>query len=97
MASSGADRTAARLAAVPGIRRAPTSRLEQFMLPRFLDAETCAALIDLIDSDARPSTIADANGDAAFRTSSTCDLDHRLPIVIAVNNKLHDLTGIPLA
>src|SRR3546814_10374154 len=45
--------------------------------------------------DVRPSTIADPNGDKAFRTSTTCDLDHRDPIVIAVNNRLHDLTGIP--
>src|SRR3546814_19682012 len=45
--------------------------------------------------DGRPSTIADPNGDKAFRTSTTCDLDHRDPIVIAVNNRLHDLTGIP--
>ena len=97
MATSGADRTAARLAAVPGIRRAPTPKLEQFMLSRFLDAETCAGLIAQIDRDVRPSTIADPNGDEAFRTSTTCDLDHRDPLVIAVNNRLHDLTGIPLA
>jgi len=95
MATSGADRTAERLAAVPGIRRAPTPKLQQFMLSGFLDADTCAALIAQIDRDVRPSTIADPNGDDAFRTSTTCDLDHRDPIVIAVNDRLHDLTGIP--
>src|SRR3546814_11474103 len=47
----------------------------QFMLPHFLDAETCTALIQRIDRDARPSTTADPNGDEAFRTSTTCDLD----------------------
>ena len=40
MSASGADRTAERLAAVPGIRRAPTPKLQQFMLSEFLDAET---------------------------------------------------------
>src|SRR3546814_5936317 len=95
MSASVADRTAERLAAVPGIRRAPTPKLEQFMLPGFLDPESCTALIAQIDRDVRPSTIADPNGDKAFRTSTTCDLDHRDPIVIAVNNRLHDLTGIP--
>ena len=95
MATSGADRTAQRLAAVPGIRRAPTPKLQQFMLSGFLDAETCAALIAQIDRDVRPSTIADPNGDDAFRTSTTCDLDHRDPLVVAVNNRLHNLTGIP--
>src|SRR3546814_10020827 len=77
MATSHADRTAGRLAAVAGIRRAPTPRLVQFMLPRFLDTETCAALIERIDRDVRPSTIADPNGDDSFRTRTTCDLDHR--------------------
>lgn len=96
MATSGADRTAARLAAVAGIRRAPTPKLEQYMLAGFLDPAACAALIGQIDRDVRPSTIADANGDDAFRTSTTCDLDHRDPIVSVVNAKLHDLTGIPL-
>ena len=95
MASSGADHTAARLAAAPGVRRAPTPKLEQFMLPRFLDADTCAALMAQIDRDVRPSTIADANGDDSFRTSTTCDLDHRDPVVRAVNDRLHALTGIP--
>ena len=38
MSTSGADRTAERLAAVPGIRRAPTPKLQQFMLSEFLDA-----------------------------------------------------------
>src|SRR3546814_1886028 len=90
MSASGADRTAERLAAVPGIRRAPTPKLEQFMLPGFLDPESCTALIAQIDRDVRPSTIADPNGDKAFRTSTTCDLDHRDPIVIAVNNRIHD-------
>ncbi len=97
MRTSGADRTAERLAAVPGIRRAPTPKLQQYMLARFLDADTCAALVALIDAKARPSTIADPNGDDAFRTSSTCDLDHRHPVVAAVNGRLHALTGIPLA
>src|SRR3546814_12570418 len=95
MSASGADRTAERLAAVPGIRRAPTPKLEQFMLPGFLDPESCPALIAQIDRDVRPSTIADPNGYKAFRTSTTCDLDHRDPIVIAVHNRPHDLTGIP--
>jgi prolyl 4-hydroxylase len=92
---SHADGTAARLAAVPGIRRAPSPKLVQFMLPRFLSPAECDALIARIDRDLRPSTIADANGDSAFRTSSTCDLDHQDPLVIALNERLHELAGIP--
>ena len=93
---SGADGTAARLAAVPGIRRAPSPKLVQFILPRFLTAAECADLIARIDSDLKPSTIADPNGDDAFRTSSTCDLDHSDAVVIALNQRLHDLAGIAL-
>ncbi|WP_443027756.1 prolyl hydroxylase family protein [Sphingopyxis sp. MWB1] len=96
MATSGADRTADRLARLPGIRRAPTPRLQQFTLPGFLDVDLCEALIERIDRDVHPSTIADPNGDTAFRTSTTCDLDHRDPLVAALNVRLHDITGIPL-
>src|SRR3546814_5771102 len=96
MATSHAYRTAERLAEVAGIRRAPTRKLVQFMLPHFLDAETCTALIERIDRDARPSTIADPNGDEAFRTSTTCAHDHRDPFVPAANVRLHDLTVIAL-
>ena len=66
------------------------------MLPRFLDPDACIGLMALIDGNARPSTIADPNGDDAFRTSSTCDLDHQNPLVVTVNNRLHELVGIPL-
>src|SRR5690606_5257141 len=97
MIPSGANAAAAWLTAVPGIRRAPTARLEQYMLSRFLDPESCTALIAMIDRDVRPSTIADPNGDTSFRTSTTCDLDHRDPLVGAVNRRLHELTGIALA
>ncbi|WP_294035812.1 2OG-Fe(II) oxygenase [Sphingopyxis sp.] len=96
MTTSGADCAADRLAVVPGIRRSPSPTLQQFMLPRFLDPEACIGLMALIDGNARPSTIADPNGDDAFRTSSTCDLDHRNPLVVTVNNRLHELVGIPL-
>lgn len=96
MTTSGADCAADRLAVVPGIRRSPSPTLQQFMLPRFLDPDACIGLMALIDGNARPSTIADPNGDDAFRTSSTCDLDHRNPLVVTVNNRLHELVGIPL-
>ena len=93
---SGAAGTAVRLAAVPGIRRAPSPKLVQFILPRFLTSAECAVLIGQIDRDLKPSTIADPNGDDAFRTSSTCDLDHADPVVIALNQRLHNLAGIAL-
>ena len=59
---SHADRTAARLSATPGMRRIPSRTLEQYMLPDFLSADDCAALITMIEVQHRPSTITDDNG-----------------------------------
>jgi prolyl 4-hydroxylase len=42
----------------------------------------------------RPSTIADANGDAAYRTSETCDLDPALAVVQHVEAAIAAATGI---
>lgn len=91
---SGADQTDRRLSAVTGIRRTPSAALTQFILPRFLSGEECVGLCKLIDRGVRPSTIADDIGDAAFRTSMTCDLDHRDPLVAAIDARLCELAGI---
>lgn len=88
------DTSAQRLLTWPGIRRTPTPLLELFTIPRFLDAAHCAGLIALIDANRRPSTIADPNGDAYFRTSETCDLDHGEPAVTMLEEFLFRLSGI---
>ena len=90
-----ADAVAEKLASVAGIQRVPTPRLELFIHKRFLDPESCVALCDLIDGNRRPSTIADDQGDAAFRTSETCDLDSSNSLVAEVQSRLSHLTGIP--
>lgn len=88
--------TGARLRALPGVQRVPTPDLELFVVKRFLDPATCAALIEQIDARRRPSEIADDLGDAAFRTSETCDLDGRDPMVAAVDQAIAALLDIPL-
>lgn len=95
IAGVSADRVSERLASVPGVQRVPTPRLELFILKRFLDPETCSALCDLIDRNRRPSTIADDQGIAGFRTSETCDLDGAIPLVREVQSRLSELTSIP--
>lgn len=95
MGLSSADQTAQRLALVPGIRRSPFSSLELFSLSQFLDKEMCDWLIRLIDDNAIPSTIVDPNGDEAFRTSSTCNMDHHDSVVRSLNAYLHAAAGIP--
>ena len=89
------DGPAQRLISTAGVRRVPTRELELFVVKRFLDEETCAALIERIDSQRRPSTIADDSGIANFRTSETCDLDPSDPFVAEVDRKFSDLLGIP--
>lgn len=86
----------ARLLSFPGMQRFPSSRLDLFVLRDFLSADECDALIALIEAQHRPSTVAEANGDEAFRTSSTCDLSPRLPEPAALARKLADLAGIAL-
>ena len=86
--------TAAQLMAHPGVRRVPSPRIELFDRPGFLAPDLCAALIELVDRDRRPSTIADPNGDHYFRTSETCDLDPEQPAVRELEARLFALNGI---
>ena len=74
----------------------PTRELELYVVRGFLDAETCAALIELIDAERRPSTIADDIGVANFRTSETCDLDWRDSLVGEVDRRIAALLGLSL-
>jgi prolyl 4-hydroxylase len=87
---------AQKLAGTPGVQRVPTRELELFIVRDFLDEKACAALIERIDAERRPSTIADDTGVANFRTSETCDLDWREPVVGAVDRKISELLGLEL-
>lgn len=88
------ESSTAQLLATPGMQRFPSSRLDLFILREFLSPEECAALTALIESEHRPSTVADFNGDYAFRTSSTCDLSPQIPHVAALATRLSLLSGI---
>lgn len=85
---------AARLLTRAGMQRVPSDKLELFQLRGFLTAAHCAALIGHIDAERRPSTLADHNGDAAFRTSETCNLAPKLPVVRELEEALFALNGI---
>jgi prolyl 4-hydroxylase len=77
----------------PGVQRVPVRELELYIVRDFLDPSTCAALIERIDERRRPSEIADDFGIANFRTSETCDLDGRDPIVVEVDRRIAELLG----
>jgi prolyl 4-hydroxylase len=87
---------AQKLAATPGVQRVPARELELFLVRHFLDDAVCAELIERIDVKRRPSEIADDLGIENFRTSETCDLDWRDPLVREVDQKIAELLDLPL-
>ncbi len=90
----GKDADQARIASHPGVQRFPHRSLTLFQQKGFLDAGECAGVIERIDLVRRPSTIADANGDDAFRTSETGDLDGKDPFVAAIDLRICTYLGI---
>ena len=82
---------------MPGVQRVPSPSLELYIVKRFLRPEACVQLMEQIDRERRPSTIADDLGDAYFRTSETCDLDGRDPVVAEVSARICDLLELPEA
>lgn len=92
--NTAADSIAERLAARRPMQRVPTPKAALFQCRRFVPADLADELIALIDAGRRPSTIADDNGDAYFRTSETCDLASHLPAVQRIESMLTELSGI---
>jgi prolyl 4-hydroxylase len=85
---------AERLAGTPGVQKVPSASLDLFIVRDFLPPELCDAIIERIDSQRRPSTIADDSGIANFRTSETCDLDSGDPVVADVDCRIVGLLGL---
>lgn len=84
----------ARISNHQHIQRFPHRSLLLFQQKNFLDAEECASLMERIDAQRRPSTIADPNGDTAFRTSETCDLDNADPFIAGIDARISAYLGI---
>ena len=76
------------------VQRVPSPKLTLFLRKNFLTPDLCAALVERIETNRRPSTISDSNGDASYRTSETCDLDRNDPVVAEVNDLISAFTGI---
>ena len=88
------DPVASRIMAQPGMQRVPHPKVQMFIGKNFLEPELCQLLMRKIDAERRPSTLADANGDYAFRTSETCDLAASDALVIELDRRITQLTGI---
>jgi prolyl 4-hydroxylase len=87
----------ARLLGAGGVQRVPSPKVDLFVRKGFLEAELCREIMRQIDDNRRPSTVADFNGDTAFRTSETCDLGDTDPAVADIDRRIHALTGLDLA
>lgn len=88
------ESSAEKLLLRDGVQRVPSPKVELFQLRDFVPTDLRNELIRLIDRDRRPSTIADDNGDAYFRTSETCDLASEEPAVKQLEAILETLNGI---
>lgn len=84
----------ASLASEPGVQKVPSPKLDLFVKRNFLTPDLCDQLIAQIDTQRRPSTVSDPNGDASFRTSETCDFLPGNPLGAIVDAALCDLMAI---
>jgi len=82
------------LMAHKGMQRVPSSKVDMFILRGFLDRPECAALVELIDAERHPSTLANFNGQPDFRTSETCHLGYEHPAVALLDARFAAVSGI---
>ena len=80
-----------------GVQRVPSPKVALFIRKGFLEPELCAAVCAEIDANRRPSTVSDYNGDDLYRTSETCDLSDSHPLVVEIDRRIAELTGLDLA
>ncbi len=88
----------------PGIRRVKNDALQIYTWSNFLDPDACAALMALIDANARRSTVANDKREGpreyqdVRRTSKSCDLVFSMaPVVKIVDRKIADAIGFDLS
>jgi prolyl 4-hydroxylase len=85
----------ARLEANPTVKRAKVETAQMYTVPNFLSDAECDTLIDLIDTNSRPSTLLAASQDPEYRTSHSSDLYRWADEVFTIDKRIADLLGIP--
>lgn len=85
----------ARLEANPAVRKAKVETAQMYTVADFLSDAECDALIALIDSNPRPSTLLATTEDPEYRTSDSSDLYRYSEEVWAIDTRIADLLGIP--
>ena len=76
------------------MQKVPSPKLDLFIMRDFLEPDLRAAIIEQIERQRRPSTIADDSGIANYRTSETCDLDRADPAAAEVDRRICSLLGL---
>lgn len=79
----------------PMVSRVDAPQLEIYGRHDFLSREECGGLRALIDAGAQPSTLFSGNANAGYRTSQSCNLNPRDPLVETVSNRICALMGLP--
>jgi prolyl 4-hydroxylase len=93
LARIGAHVTA-RLNANPRVQRVDSPDAQIYLHQGFLSPDECEGLIGLIDAAAIPSTLFPGTEQESFRTSYSCHLDSRDPLVGRVEARMSDVLGI---
>lgn len=84
----------ARLSADPRAMRIPSSVLDIFVVRDFLTEAENRALIRMIDGERIPSQLLAPSEDPEFRTSESCNLDPDHPMILQVEAKISEFTGM---
>jgi prolyl 4-hydroxylase len=81
--------------APPKLHKIETDKAQLYTLEDFLTPAECARLVALCSHHLRPSTLAYASNDSAFRTSTTADLCHlKSPVATGIDDKICRTLGI---
>ncbi|AUW60355.1 2OG-Fe(II) oxygenase [Sphingobium sp. SCG-1] len=83
-----------RLDRNPMVSRIASEKLDIYGRQAFLSPQECAAMRDLIDADAQPSTLFSGSANADYRTSHSCNLNPWTPLVSGISDRISALLGI---
>jgi prolyl 4-hydroxylase len=77
------------------LQEVDTDKAQLYTLTDFLSESECARVVALCTHHLRPSTLAYASNDSAFRTSTTADLCHlKSPVATSIDEKICRTLGI---
>lgn len=83
-----------RLTRNPMVSTIATDRAEMYLRHGLLNPRECAAMIALVDAEAKPSKLFSGTANADYRTSSSCDLRSADPLVKTVTQRIDALLGL---